>query len=88
MELMAQLGSIIRVRGLLGLIACVAVNLWLFRFGMLPGLVGLNVTKHVAIAALCRGAGVNRRGGEGGIPGPSPRSDSSLLAGPQIPTKS
>jgi hypothetical protein len=60
MGIMERPRPIIGVQGLLGLVACVAVNLWLFRLGMLPGLVGLNVTKHVAIAALCRDAGVNR----------------------------
>ncbi len=52
----------VNVLGLLGLVGCVAVNLWLFRVGAFWGLVGLNVTKHVAIAWLCRILGVDRRG--------------------------
>ena len=42
---------------MLGLVACVAVNIWLFRVGTLLGILGLNVTKHVAIAFLCQAAG-------------------------------
>ncbi len=42
------------------LVACVAVNLWLFRQGIFWGIVGLNVSKHVVIAALCQNLGVNR----------------------------
>jgi hypothetical protein len=45
---------------LLGLVACVAVNIWLFRLGVLWGILGLNVTKHVAIAYLCQALGVDR----------------------------
>lgn len=41
------------------LIACVALNFWLFRLGALWGILGLNVTKHVAIAFLCRTLGVD-----------------------------
>lgn len=51
----------ISVSSMLGLIACVAVNLWLFRVGFLFGLVGLNVTKHVGVAVLCQAIGVNRQ---------------------------
>ena len=35
-----------------------AVNFWLFRLGRFWGIVGLNVTKHVAIAYLCQALGV------------------------------
>jgi len=42
------------------LVACVAVNLWLFRLGIFWGIVGLNVSKHVIIASLCQSLGVNR----------------------------
>ena len=42
------------VAALLGLVACIALNLWLFRLGRLLGIIGLNVTKHVAIAYLCQ----------------------------------
>jgi hypothetical protein len=45
---------------MLGLIACLAVNFWLFRVGFLWGLVGLNITKHVGVAVLCQALGVNR----------------------------
>jgi hypothetical protein len=50
------------VAGMLGLVACVALNFWLFRLGAFWGIVGLNVTKHVAIAYLCQVLGVDRRG--------------------------
>ncbi len=46
--------------GLLGLVACLALNFWLFRLGALWGILGLNVTKHVAIAFLCQALGVDR----------------------------
>jgi hypothetical protein len=49
------------VAGLLGLVACIAVNVWLFRLGPLLGILGLNVTKHVLIAYLCQAVGVNRK---------------------------
>lgn len=48
------------VAALLGLVACVALNIWLFRIGVLWGILGLNVTKHVAIAYLCQILGVDR----------------------------
>ena len=47
--------------GMLGVVACVAFNIWLFRVGPLVGILGLNVTKHVVIAYLCQVVGVNRR---------------------------
>lgn len=43
------------------LVACIAFNIWLFRFGPLLGIIGLNVTKHVATAWLCQVLGVDRR---------------------------
>ena len=46
---------------MLGLVACVAVNIWCFRVNVLLGFIGLNVTKHVVIAQLCQAIGVNRR---------------------------
>ena len=49
------------VRLFLLLVAGVALNVWLFRLGFLWGLVGLNCTKHVAIAVLCQRIGVNKR---------------------------
>src|SRR5262245_60884749 len=56
------------VAGLLGLVACVALNAWLFRLGPLLGILGLNVSKHVLIAYLCRASGVDRRGVPAGAP--------------------
>ena len=49
------------VATMLGLVACIAVNFWLFRLGVFWGILGLNVTKHVAIAYLCQILGVDRR---------------------------
>jgi hypothetical protein len=48
------------VGGMLLLVACVAINIWLFRLGMLLGIIGLNITKHVVIAYLCQVIGVDR----------------------------
>ncbi len=42
-------------------VACIALNIWLFRLGVLWGILGLNVTKHVVIAYLCQIIGVDRR---------------------------
>lgn len=47
---------------MLALVACVALNLWLFRVGALWGILGLNVSKHVVIAALCQWLGVDHAG--------------------------
>ena len=41
-------------------VACVALNIWLFRLGALWGILGLNVTKHVVIALLRQNLGVDR----------------------------
>ena len=57
---MTRPGFQFSVTAMLGLVACVAVNLWLFRVGFVWGLVALNVTKHVGVAVLCRAIGVNR----------------------------
>jgi hypothetical protein len=66
------------IAGLLGLVACIALNFWLFRLGALWGILGLNITKHVAIACLCQNLGVDRaRGTTGPAPLPHPQ--------PQIP---
>ncbi|GIW87549.1 MAG: hypothetical protein KatS3mg108_1873 [Isosphaeraceae bacterium] len=48
-----------RLTTLMAAVACVAVNVWLFRLGPLWGILGLNVTKHVFIAALCKTLGVD-----------------------------
>lgn len=49
------------VGAMLVVVACVAINFWLFRLGVLWGILGLNVTKHVLIAYLCQVLGVDRR---------------------------
>jgi hypothetical protein len=51
----------LKILSLLGMVACIALNLWLFRLGPLLGIVGLNVTKHVVIAYVCQILGVDRR---------------------------
>lgn len=45
-------------------VAVCAVQFWLFRLGVLWGLLGLMVTKHVVIAWLCQVVGLDRRAGE------------------------
>lgn len=49
------------VAGMLGVVAAVALNVWLFRISVLMGIIGLNVTKHVVIAYLCQVLGVDKR---------------------------
>jgi hypothetical protein len=49
------------VASMLGVVACIALNFWLFRLGIFWGILGLNVTKHVAIAYLCEVLGVDRQ---------------------------
>ena len=58
---MRRRGLQLSVAGLLGLVACSAVNVWLFRFGTLSGLAGLYVSKHLVIAYLCQVIGVDKR---------------------------
>jgi hypothetical protein len=48
------------IANMLGLVACIALNFWLFRLGVFWGILGLNVTKHVVIAYLCQVLGVDR----------------------------
>jgi hypothetical protein len=62
----------LKLISLLGVVACIALNLWLFRLGVLWGIVGLNVSKHVVIAYLCQVLGVDRRGHGGPQPAPAP----------------
>jgi hypothetical protein len=57
---MERPGFQLSISALLGLVACIALNFWLFRQGVLWGILGLNVTKHVAIAYLCQILGVDR----------------------------
>ena len=73
--------------GLLGLLACMAANVWVFRYGILAGLVGLNLTKHVGVAVLCQAVGVNK-----GLPRPARRRTGRHpahipLAGPHAPAR-
>ena len=61
------------LRTMLVLVACVAVNFWLFRLGWFWGLVGLNITKHVVIAQLCQAVGLNRKlDDSSSLPKPNP----------------
>ncbi|MBX6316365.1 MAG: hypothetical protein IRY99_26155 [Isosphaeraceae bacterium] len=53
------------VAGMLMFVACVALNIWLFRLGPLMGILGLNISKHVLIAYLCQILGVNKSPAEG-----------------------
>ncbi len=46
---------------MMGLVAAVAVNLWLFRVGLFWGVLGLTATKHVVIAHFCHVVGLNRK---------------------------
>lgn len=48
------------VKMMLGLVAGIAINFWLFRLGVLWGILGLNVSKHLLIAYLCQVLGVDR----------------------------
>ncbi len=57
---MERRGLQLSIRGMLALVACVAINIWCFRISGLLGLVAINVTKHVVIAQLCLALGVNR----------------------------
>ena len=74
---MARTEFQISMAAMLGLVACVAVNFWLFRVSFLYGLIALNVTKHVGVAVLCQAIGVNRRAAQ-----PAPRSS---VPGPHAP---
>jgi hypothetical protein len=64
---------------MLVLVACIALNFWLFRVGVFWGIVGLNVTKHVMIAYLCGALGVDRRQ----APRPTP---ALAVTGPRLPS--
>jgi hypothetical protein len=66
MALMERARFQLSVAGLLGVVACIAVNVWLFRVGIFLGIVGLNVTKHLVIAYLCQVVGVDRHWREPG----------------------
>lgn len=73
------------VTAMLLLVAAVAFNLWLFRLGPLLGIIGLNLTKHVAIAGLCQVLGVDRRRTPNRAREPSPPS--SQIAHPTPNTR-
>jgi hypothetical protein len=76
MKRMQRTGLQFSLLSMLGLVACVAVNIWLFRCHVLAGIVGLNVTKHVVIAYLCQVIGVDKRRRDPGSPPavrPTPR---------------
>jgi hypothetical protein len=72
----------ISVTAMLGVVACAAVNFWLFRVSVLAGIIGLNVTKHVIIAALCHTLGVDRRSPGAAAPA---RAGSGTGAAPEPP---
>jgi hypothetical protein len=72
----------LKIASLLGLVACIALNLWLFRLGALWGIVGLNVSKHLVIAYLCQILGVDRRLKQGVSPPAATRSTTSTLPVP------
>jgi hypothetical protein len=64
------------VGAMLAVVACIAVNFWLFRVGVFWGILGVNVTKHVLIAYLCQVLGVDRRPAGGSprvVPAPAPQ---------------
>jgi hypothetical protein len=65
---MERPGFQLSLGGMLVVVACIALNIWLFRVGMLLGLIGLNVTKHVVIAWLCQVIGVDKRGSQPASP--------------------
>lgn len=58
---MERRGITFSVASMLGLVACVALNLWCFRVHVILGLVAINITKHIVIAQLCQALGVNRQ---------------------------
>ena len=61
MQVMERRGLTFSVSWLLGLVACVALNLWAFRIHVMLGVAVLYISKHVVIAQLCMALGVNRR---------------------------
>ena len=71
----------ISVATMLRLVACIALNIWLFRVGVFWGILGLNVTKHVMIAYLCGALGVDRRQSRA----PAAASASAPSARPHLP---
>jgi hypothetical protein len=49
------------VEAVLGLVAWMTLNIWLFRLGAFWRILGVNVTKRATIAYLCQVPGVDRR---------------------------
>jgi len=78
-KVMTRTGFQMSVAALLGLIVCAALNIWLFRFGALAGIVGLNVSKHLLIAYLCQILGVDRRKQRGAT-----NSNASIASPPPV----
>lgn len=63
----------------IAVVATCALNFWLFRQGVLWGLLGLSVTKHVLVAWLCHALGLDRTTSDpvqDGVP-PDPRTSPS-----------
>jgi hypothetical protein len=58
---MSRQGLQLSLTAMIGLVACIALNLWLFRLGVLMGIIGLNISKHLIIAYLCQVLGVDRQ---------------------------
>jgi hypothetical protein len=79
---MAKPGFRYTIGSLLLFVACVALNIWMFRLGVLWGILGLNVTKHVAIALLCQNLGVDRANAP---PSPRPRRHSPASPSQPLP---
>jgi hypothetical protein len=71
---MERPGFQLSVAAMLGLVACAAVNFWLFRVSILAGIIGLNISKHLVIAYLCQVLGVDRRVGRAPTSPPAPRN--------------
>ena len=63
---MKSKGIQISLTAMLFLVACAAGNFWLFRQGVLWGILGLSVSKHVLTAYLCQQLGVNAPNQTGG----------------------
>jgi hypothetical protein len=76
---MERPGFQLSVSAMLGLVACVALNIWLFRLGTLLGIIGLNISKHLIIAYLCQVLGVDNR--RPAAPSPSPPPSATCAPG-------
>lgn len=65
---------------MLGVVACIALNIWLFRVHLVLGLIAVNITKHVVIAWLCHVVGVDRKE-------PARVTPASSVPAPSIPIR-